>query len=57
MFRQIPKIITDEHNHMLGKPIEMEKVEATIKKMAKDKTPGLDGFTTNFFHAYWDCLK
>ena len=24
VFRHIPKIITDEHNHMLGKPIEME---------------------------------
>ena len=25
--------------------------------MAKDKAPGPDGFTTNFFHACWDWLK
>ena len=25
--------------------------------MAKDKAPGPDGFTTNFFHASWNWLK
>ena len=54
VFRHIPKIISDEHNHMLGKPIEMEEVEASIKQMAKDKAPGLDELTTNLFHACWD---
>ena len=57
VFRHIPKIISDEHNHMLGKPIEMAEVEAAIKQMAKDKAPGPDRFTMNFFHACWDWLK
>ena len=57
VFRHIPKIISDDHNHMLGKPIEMEEVEAVIKQMEKDKSPGPDGFTLNFIHACWDRLK
>ena len=47
----IPKIITKDHNQILGKAIEMVEVENVVKQMAKDKAPGLDGFTTNFFHA------
>ena len=57
VFRNIPQIISDDHNHMLGKPIDMEEVEATIKKMEKDKSLGSDGFTSNFFHACWDWIK
>ena len=33
----IPKVIMEEHNFMLLKPIEMEKVEADVKQMANDK--------------------
>ena len=47
----IPKIITNDHNQILGKSIEMMEVETTVKQMEKDKSPGLDGFTINFFHA------
>ena len=54
VFRHIPKLISHEHNHMLGKSIEMKEAEGAIKKMEKDKAPGPDGFTTNFFHACWD---
>ena len=42
---------------MLGKRIEMTEVEAVVKKMAKYKYIGPDGFTTNFFQSYWDWLK
>ena len=51
VFRHIPKIITEEQNHILGKSIEIMEVEMAIKKMAKDKASGPDGFTMNFFHA------
>ena len=57
VFRHIPKIISDEQNHVLGKPIKMEEVEVVIKQMEKDKALGLDSFTSNFFHACWDWLK
>ena len=34
--QHIPKVIMEEHNFMLLKPIEMEKVEADVKQMAND---------------------
>ena len=35
----------------------MEEVEELFKKMVKDKGPGMDGFTTNFFHVGWGWMK
>ena len=53
----IPKLITDEHNQILGKSIEMAEVETVVKQMEKDKASGPDEFTTNLFHACWDWIK
>ena len=53
----IPKLITDDHNQILGKSIKMTEVETAVKQMAKDKAPRPEGFTTNFFHACWEWLK
>ena len=47
----IPKLITNDHNQILGKSIEITEVEIVVKQMEKDKALGPDGFTTNFFHA------
>ena len=57
VLRNIPQVITEEHNILLMNPIEMEEVEEVVKQMAKDKAPGSNGFTTNCFHAGWDWLK
>ena len=35
----IPKIITEDHNQILKKAIEMVEVENAVKQMAKDKAP------------------
>lgn len=53
----IPRIITPKHNQILMRPIDMIKLEEAVRKMAKDKAPGLDGFTTNFFQEGWEWLK
>ena len=57
VFSHIPKLITEDHNQILCKSIEMAEVETTVNQMAKDKVLGPDGFTTNFFHASWKWLK
>ena len=57
VLRHIPRVIENEHNFILMKEIEMDEVEAIVKKMAVDKSPGPDGFTTNFFHSSWYWLK
>ncbi len=35
----------------------MKELEETINQMASGKAPGLDGFTKDFFHEFWDLVK
>jgi hypothetical protein len=37
--------------------ITMDEVEQAIMEIPKGKSPGQDGFTTNFFHACWYVIK
>ena len=57
MFSHIPKLVTKDHNQIIYKSIKMDEVETPVNQMAKDKVPGPNGFTTNFFHASWNWLK
>ena len=53
----MPKVITEEHNQLLLRPIKPEEVDAAMKQLKEGKAPGLDGFSTNFFHAFWELIK
>ena len=35
----------------------MQEVEEVVNQMALGKSPGPDGFTSNFFHYFWDLVK
>ncbi|XP_041002875.1 uncharacterized protein LOC121248468 [Juglans microcarpa x Juglans regia] len=41
----------------LERPFEEGEVFEVVRKMAKDKAPGLDGFSTGFFQTCWEILK
>ena len=53
----IPTSVTREDNEMLVKPVSMQEVEEAVNQMALGKAPGPDGFTSNFFHYFWDMVK
>lgn len=53
----IPRLITEEHNTLLLKPINLEEVEAAVKLLKTGKAPGPDGFTSNFFQHFWELIK
>ena len=55
--QHIPKIITDDHNTMLLKPITLQEVEQAMAQLKDGKAPGLDGFIANLFHAFWEQFK
>ena len=57
VLEHIPFLVTKEHYVSLMKPISLQEVETTVKQMVEGKSPGLDGFTINFFHHCWDMLK
>jgi len=50
--RNIPKIISEEHNELLLRPIDLQEVEAAVRQLKAGKAPGSDGFTSNFFHNF-----
>ena len=50
--RLVPRLVTGENNEMLNNPIGMQEVEEAVNQMALGKAPGLDGFTSNFFHFF-----
>lgn len=57
IIQSIPKIITEEHNQLLLKPISLQEVEKVVRQLKEGKAPSPDGFTSNFFHNLWDMIK
>jgi hypothetical protein len=51
--QNIPALISLEQNTTLMRPITQAKVDQAIQDLPKGKAPGLDGFTTYFFHYCW----
>ena len=52
ILQHISTIISEDQNKLLLQPITLVGLEEAMNQMADDKAPGLDGFTTNFFHIY-----
>jgi hypothetical protein len=55
--QHIPKMINENHNEALMRPVTMEEVEQVIWEMPKGKSPGPDGFTVDFYQACWLVIK
>lgn len=55
--QHIPRIITEDHNNKLLKPISLKEVEEAMNQLKDRKAPGPDGFTSNFFHEFWELIK
>eukprot|EP00253_Pinus_taeda_P021027 PITA_21027 len=53
----IPKLVTEEHNELLMSPIQAQEVDKAMTQLKEGKAPGPDGFTTKFFHVFWDLIK
>lgn len=57
LFCCIPRIITKEHNQLLLRLVTMMEVESASAQLKDGKAPGPDGFTSNFYHHFWDLIK
>ena len=52
----IPKL-NEEQNELLDCELSVTELTITLKEMSNDKSPGLDGFTTNFYKFFWADIK
>lgn len=55
--QNIPKLISEEHNQMILKPVDLQEVELAVRQLKAGKAPGPDGFTSKFFHNFWELIK
>ena len=53
----IPQIVTDVQNRTLTKPPTLGEVSEAVFSQPKDKTPGPDGFSIEFYQNYWNIIK
>eukprot|EP00253_Pinus_taeda_P035189 PITA_35189 len=54
--REIPNVVTRDQNLALMRKITMEEVEDIVRNMKRNKAPGPDGYTVEFFQAGWKFL-
>jgi len=55
--KNIPHLVTDNHNVSLLHSISLSKVQVVVMDMTPSNVPSLDGFTIDFFHHYWSTVK
>jgi len=51
-----PKLEVEDHEQLV-KVIEEDEVWEIIKESPKNKSPGMDGFTNEFYQAFWPQVK
>jgi hypothetical protein len=55
--KHIPRLVTEEQNNNLNKPIAKEENDQVIQEMPNGKAPGPDGFTVELFKSCWEVVK
>lgn len=51
-----PSFVDEEGNKAIMAPVSKLEIEDILKGMQKDKIPGLDGWTVEFFQHFFDVL-
>eukprot|EP00253_Pinus_taeda_P028889 PITA_28889 len=55
--QNVPKLITEEQNELLLRPILTQEVDTAMSQLKEGKAAGPYGFTTTFFHTFWELIK
>ena len=56
LLTDLPRVITEEMNDDLTRPVSDEEIKAAVFSMDPNKTPGLDGFSVKFYRKYWEVI-
>jgi hypothetical protein len=57
IIKYIPRLVTEEQNNNLNKPIVEEEIDQALQEIPNGKFPGPDGFIVEFFKSYWEIFK
>jgi hypothetical protein len=57
IIQHIPKLVTEEKNVVLSRSISKEEIDQMVQEMPNGNAPGPNGFTVEFFKAYWEVVK
>ena len=52
----LPKTLTPEEQESLDSPITKLELDTALKNMKNNKSPGLDGYSAEFFKSFWPQL-
>jgi hypothetical protein len=52
-----PRLVTEEELILLKKPCTKEEVLEVLRGFTKDKSPDLDGWTTDFFLNFFELVS
>lgn len=52
-----PRYVNEEASEDLSSPVTMEELESTLKWFKKDKSPGPDGWTIEFYLAFFELIS
>jgi hypothetical protein len=55
--QHVPPLVTMEQNAVLLRPITIEEVDQALQETPKCKALGPEGFTSDFFHHYWEMIR
>ena len=50
-------ILKSINKELCDSPLRLEETGKALKQLQNDKTPGSDGFTTNFYKFFWPDLR
>ena len=57
MFNDYVNKLNHQESQNLEGPLLLEEIESVLKNMKHNKTPGIDGFSAEFFKVFWNKLK
>ena len=49
--------MSNEQKALLDNPLTLNEISEALRDMSNDKSPGVDGFTTNFYKFFWVDLR
>lgn len=56
-FQYLKRIVTEEHNSKLLRPLMLDEVASAVKQLPAGKAPGIDTIPAEFYQAMWEDIE